>query len=541
MERGTAMSEGTIDRMRDATVRSSGTIVATATSRLRSNGYVGPLLCGVIALCAALPSLAIPFMSDDWINLATVSGSFHLQTAFGYFRPLYLASFWTDLRLWGMQPVGFHATNSLLISACAVMVALVVRRYTGDPLWATVAGILFALHPYHVENVAWIAARADSASTALVLVALLLHEDWARRGRGIAVAAVVAFEAALLFKESVVFFPAMVIVLRAARVDRISRGEWLRGILPLAGTSAAHFFVVRPLLLGDAGLGLLNTLGPRWIIRGVEFCSAALLPFHAERIDAHPILFAGLALIALTGLVLLARRRLHGAAYAAGGMALLFLLGLFPSLISFQERYFLLPSIISCTVLARLLLSIPGRIAPLIWTVMLVTWLGSLGAHWQGWLEAGRASDRLIRGLTEASHRDDAREIVVANQPYRVAGAPIGGDLSAAVRLSGGERVRVLAATSLDLPNASASGIEGSFDDGVIEQPDAVEVRLRLPRGVFTGIFLPLQRPPGTVQEEGYATLVYDDSGGVLVRIPRLPDGSRVAYAWYDGRLAELF
>jgi hypothetical protein len=275
--------------------------------------------------------------------------------------------------------------------------------------------------------------------------------------------------------------------------------------------------------------------------RGVDFFSAAILPVHAEHIEAHPILLAGSALAVLGVFILLARRHVVGREYEAGAWILLFLTSVAPSLLSFQERSLLFPSAVSCTIIGYLLLNMPKRIAPLVWAFVLLIWIGSLGAHWHGWLQAGRASGQLIAGLTEASRRDNVREIVIANQPYRVAGAPLAGDLGAAVRLSGGGAVRIRSATSLNLPNASASGIEGPLSGAVRLQPTVVELRIRMPDGVFSGVFLPLQRPPNTTRVEDYATLTFDEEGGVTVRIPRNEDGSRVAYAWFDGKLTQLF
>jgi hypothetical protein len=54
-------------------------------------------------------------------------------------------------------------TNLLLISAAAALVVVLIRRYTASAPLAGAAGILFALHPYHVENAAWIAARPNGS------------------------------------------------------------------------------------------------------------------------------------------------------------------------------------------------------------------------------------------------------------------------------------------------------------------------------------------------------------------------------------------
>jgi hypothetical protein len=496
----------------------------------------------VVAFCASLPGLSLPFMSDDWVNLASVSKVVALRTSFGYFRPLYLASFWAELRLWGLSPAVFHLTNTFLIAACAALIVVVVRRFTRDSLWATAAGVLFALHPYHVENAAWIAARGDPAATALALIALLSYERWARQGRGLPWGAIAAFEAALLCKESVAFFPAIVLVLRVLETRTTpSRPEWLKGILPLGGTVLLNFFVLRQSFLGDSGIAPVKAAGIPWVKRGVDYFSAAVVPVHAERIETHPILWAAAAMLVLAVLAMLARRSLKGHAFEAGSVALLFCAALAPSLVSFQERHMLFPSVVSCVGLAYLMLRAPRRLIALAWVFVLVIWMGSLGEHWHGWLQAGKASARLVSDLTEASHDDNVREIVIANQPYRVGGAPVAGALSTAVRLSGGRDVRILAATSLNLPGARDSGIDGAWDDAVRIGPAGAELRVRQARGVFSGIFLPLVRPPTTTSDQGYATLEFEVDGGVNIKIPRSAQGDRIAYAWYDGELKRLF
>jgi|SoiMethySBSTD1v2_1073268.scaffolds.fasta_scaffold15552_7 hypothetical protein len=491
---------------------------------------------GILAFLAAAPALAVPFIADDWINLAAVAERLPLRTPFDYFRPLYLGSFWAELRVWGLNSVAFHLTNVVLVALCAAMVVVAVRRLTDDPRWAMAAGVLFAIHPYHVENAAWIAARADVAATLLVLVAWLAYERWARSGRGVPWIALAAFEAALLFKESVVLFPIMAAVLVTLRRGW-ARREALAGILPLGIVVVAHFLGLRRAFLGDSGLGPARTLGVAWIKRGIDFFSGAIVPVHAERIESHPALLALLAGILLLVLCWLARSALRDQARAIVASGLLFLASLAPSLLSFQERYFFFPSVVSSTVLAYLLLRMPSRSRMVAGTLLLTIWIASLGAHWIDWLQAGRASRTLVEGLIEASRREGVSEIVIANQPYRVAGVPVAGDLRAAVRLSGGRDVRIVAATALNLPAPSASGVEALPKAG----GDGVELEVKLPRAPFSGLFLPFDRPPGTMRREEYGSLRFQENDRVTVGIERREDSSRGAYAWHEGRLERLF
>ena len=199
------------------------------------------------------------------------------------------------------------------------------------------------------------------------------------------------------------------------------------------------------------------------------------------------------------------------------------------------------PSAVSAVALGFLLLRAPRRVAPVLWCALLIVWGVSLGTHWNCWLEGGAASNQLIRGLTEASLRDGVREIVIANQPYRVAGTPVNGDLNAAVRLSGGRDVRILAATSLDLPLATASGIDGNLDDAVDVGLDSATVSIRVPRGKFSRLFLPLDHEVRTTQTTDFATLEFHGSGDATITIPQNVDATRAAYVWYRGELSRLF
>ena len=122
----------------------------------------GPVLAGIVAAAAAIPGLGLPFLADDWANLAAVETGVPSGTPFLYFRPLYLATFWIERMAWGLSPALAHLTNLLLVAVAAALVVVLVRRTTGDASLAGLAGLLFAIHPYHIENTAWISGRSDS-------------------------------------------------------------------------------------------------------------------------------------------------------------------------------------------------------------------------------------------------------------------------------------------------------------------------------------------------------------------------------------------
>jgi hypothetical protein len=84
-------------------------------------------------------------------------------------HPLTWLSHMLDYQLYGLDPSGHHLTNVLLHLANTLLLFLVLRGMTGA-LWRSgLVAALFALHPLHVESVAWVAERKDVLSTFLLV------------------------------------------------------------------------------------------------------------------------------------------------------------------------------------------------------------------------------------------------------------------------------------------------------------------------------------------------------------------------------------
>jgi hypothetical protein len=502
----------------------------------------GPLLAALLAGATSAPGLALPFLSDDWAHIADVAERPTLRTPFGYVRPLCMATYWLDRRIGGLSPWVFHLTNLVLIAAAAALVVILIRRLSGDARLAGLAGILFALHPYHVENAAWIAARADPLYTLLFLAAVWSYDSWRTAPAGVPFTALLLFEGAMLAKETAVVLPPCLLLLGLCTGSRrVARAEWLRGYLPLAGIACVHFLVLRPSVLGAVDIRILDNFGTSWIKNLLAFGAAAILPAHTESFEARPALWGTLAVLATGGLAIMARRhagRLPPSAWAAVPMFAV-LLGL--SLVSFQERYLFLPGAASALALAALLDAAPrrGRIVALV--LLLSGWTGSAWGHWAGWFDAGRASTRLIGDLTRASARPGVGEIVVANMPHRVHGAPVAADFAAAVALSGGRPVVVRTATAVDFPGPEVDGLDGPADSAIRRPPPVAEVRLRVDAGPFSRLVRP-KRPVNTDRVEwDWASVQFDGAIRVRVVIPPSADPVRAAYVWRDGGLQPLF
>ena len=98
-------------------------------------------------------------------------------------HPLTWLSHMADCQFFGPQPGAQHLVNVWFHAANTVLLFFLLRNLTGA-LWrsALVAG-LFALHPLHVESVAWISERKDVLSTFFGFLSLLCYARFARGAR----------------------------------------------------------------------------------------------------------------------------------------------------------------------------------------------------------------------------------------------------------------------------------------------------------------------------------------------------------------------
>lgn len=117
------------------------------------------------------------------------------------YRPLALVSYALNHMVSGLAPWSYHLVNVLLFAGITLMVLRLARRWGLSVAAAGLAGLIFALHPVHVEVVAPAFGRKDLLATFFVLVMVLLHLR-ALEGSGWRMALpVLAFAGAVLSKE----------------------------------------------------------------------------------------------------------------------------------------------------------------------------------------------------------------------------------------------------------------------------------------------------------------------------------------------------
>jgi tetratricopeptide (TPR) repeat protein len=129
-------------------------------------------------------------------------------------HPVTWISHMADVELFGLKPAGHHLTNILIHAANAVLVLLLFARMTGRVWSSATVAALFAMHPFRVESVAWVAERKDVLCALFGLLAMLAYVRAIRAGRrGSSPAAVALFAMSLLSKPMLVTLPFLLLLL----------------------------------------------------------------------------------------------------------------------------------------------------------------------------------------------------------------------------------------------------------------------------------------------------------------------------------------
>lgn len=173
--------------------------------------------------------------------------------AVAQYYPVTFTSLWLEYQLHGLAPAGYHAINVVLHATNALLVGTALELLAVPVPWAAAA--LFAVHPIHVESVAWVTERKNVLSGCFGLAAFVALLQWrrARRngaalGRWYAVA-LVCFAAALLGKTVTSTLPVVFLIACWWRDGRVERADVL-GVVP---------FLVMGAIAGSVTAGLERT------------------------------------------------------------------------------------------------------------------------------------------------------------------------------------------------------------------------------------------------------------------------------------------
>jgi hypothetical protein len=158
-----------------------------------------------------------------WDGLLWAFGS---DTA-GNWHPLTLLSHMLDVQLFKLEPGWHHATSLALHVTNAVLLLFVLDRLTRAFWPSALVAALFALHPLHVESVAWISERKDVLSTFFLLLALYAYGRYAEKPtRKAFLLLLVMFALGLMSKPMLVTLPFVLLLLDVWPLRRLKRGAF---------------------------------------------------------------------------------------------------------------------------------------------------------------------------------------------------------------------------------------------------------------------------------------------------------------------------
>jgi tetratricopeptide (TPR) repeat protein len=130
-----------------------------------------------------------------------------------YWHPLTWLSHMTDVQLFGLDAPRHHAVNVVIHTCNALLVFAALVTMTGAVWRSAFVAAVFALHPLHVESVAWLAERKDVLSTFFLLLSLIAYVRYVRRPAPVRYGLVVVmYCAALMSKPMVVTYPVVLLL-----------------------------------------------------------------------------------------------------------------------------------------------------------------------------------------------------------------------------------------------------------------------------------------------------------------------------------------
>ena len=213
------------------------------------------------------------------------SGWTYAWTSFvvGNWHPLTILSLELDSTLWGTQPVGYHVTNLSFHVANVLLLFRVLQKMTNG-FWRSVfVAAFFALHPLHVESVAWISERKDVLSTFFLLLTIWAYVHYAIRPSVLRYLAVmILLSLGLLAKPMLVTCPILLMLIDCWPLNRIE-GKVFPSHEDRFPRRPIRFLIVEkiPLLILAFADGLMTIVAQGKAIAGAESVAYAIRIPHA--------------------------------------------------------------------------------------------------------------------------------------------------------------------------------------------------------------------------------------------------------------------
>jgi protein O-mannosyl-transferase len=324
-------------------------------------------------------------VDNPWIRGLTRENLIHAFTKpyFANYLPLHLVSYMVDYNFWKLNPFGYHLQSVLLNGVNAALALIVTRQLFGNFVLAFIASLLFAVHPSHVEAVAWVSIRKDLLATVfLLLTVYFYHRATGTRllGRGTYAASVVFFTLGLLSKVSIVALPLFLLLLDWFPMPGRRRLPWKAALANKIPYALIGFVLVRINTLVQVKAQAAYAHDPLryMMVKGHAVWNYLALMTglpNSRPVYDTPVFTIGAwsvaanlaGILVLPALVWIAHRRRWIVVGLSAGWALALLLPaiLFPLVTYMADRYLYAPSLGFCWLLAAGIVALSRRAGPL--------------------------------------------------------------------------------------------------------------------------------------------------------------------------------
>ena len=250
-------------RMKEARAQSR---IGGAEARVVPGGRWMLALSFVLAVIAYYPTLQYGFVFDDvqqiaenpairsWAGVpqyftAHVGAGVFPWVKGSFYRPLFLLWLRFNYIFFQSSPWGWHLTSLLAHLAAIWIFFVLVRQWTRDGLIAGWAALLFAMHPIHIEPVAWVSAVPEILFTIAGMASIYVYFRFRQEGRrGLLAFSAALYATALLAKETAIVIWPVIFICQRWLEDAQPRSEapsrWIvvaKEQLPFGAITGCYF------------------------------------------------------------------------------------------------------------------------------------------------------------------------------------------------------------------------------------------------------------------------------------------------------------
>lgn len=220
------------------------------------------------------------FTTDFWKTTGNPSGP--------YYRPIINTFLALEFQMFGQNPKGYHFVNIILHALLSLLFYRVSLRISGSRVISFSSALIFASHPIHTENVAWISGVDYIICSIFILSALLLYITFANNHSTLSlILSLLCFAVALFSKEYAIMLPFVIVSYEWL----IQRRKIRLKIFSLYALTALFYFVIRQFVVTSdktAGLSLYERILTSSVIV-VNYLKSFFFPYDLKILyDIHP-------------------------------------------------------------------------------------------------------------------------------------------------------------------------------------------------------------------------------------------------------------